>query len=185
MARLHASGVPNDLMTQIGTDFLGNLFYRGLAASPHAIVLTIMDGETVAAFAAVALDMKRCLRQIVMSQPMMSVRYGFSHILFQPKLWRPFIEAMRLNTPEQQQPAAEILMIATADAYRGRGLGVKLLSAIDDEMQRRGIKACLARVREDNIHAIRMYEICGYREIGSITFNNSHWKWLAHEVLEI
>lgn len=186
LARLHASGAPNDLMTKIGTDFLENLFYRGLIVSSHAVVLTIMDDEeNLIAFTAAALDMKRCLRKIVISQPLRSLWYGFSRVLFQPKLWRPFIEAISLNTPEQSQPFAEIIMIATADTYRGRGFGVKLLSMLDNDLRRRGIQACLARVREDNIHAIRMYESVGYHEIGSITFSGSHWKWLVHEVPEI
>lgn len=182
LARLHAAGAPNDLMTQIGADFLENMFYRGLLVSPQAVVLTIMDGETLAAFAAVALDMKRCLRQIVASQPLRSVWYGFSHVLLRPKLWGPFIEAMLLHTPEHTQTTAEILMIATADTYRGRGLGVKLLSVLDDDLQRRGVQACIARVREDNVYAIEMYERNGYHEMGSVTFNGGQWKWLIRKL---
>ncbi len=182
LATMHAAGAPDDLMSKIGIGFLKNLFYKGLFKTSKSLVLAIIDNETIVAFVAATFDMKQCLRQIVISRALWSVWYGFSHVLFQPKLWRPFIEAMRLNTPDQQQPAAEILMIATADAYRGRGFGVRLLSAIDDEMQRRGVQACLARVREDNIYAIRMYERNGYREIASVTFNGSKWKWLVREL---
>lgn len=182
LAELHVTGVPNDLMTLLGVDFLETLFYRGLLDSPHAIVVAIMDGETLVAYAAVALDMERCLRGIVISSLLRSIRFGLSRVLFQPKIWLPFIEAMRLDAPEHLKSASEILMIATADAYKGRGLGVKLLSAIDDDLRKRGVQTCLARVREDNLHAMGMYKKNGYYEVGSVAFNGSQWKWLAREM---
>lgn len=185
LAGLHVTGVPNDLMTLLGVDFLETLFYRGLLDSPHAVVVTIMDGETVAAYAAVALDMDRCLREIVISSPLRSVWFGFSRVLLQPKLWLPFIGAMRLDAPEHLKSASEILMISTADAYRGKGLGVKLLSTIDEDLRKRGVEACLARVREDNLHAMRMYKGNGYYEVNSVIFNGSKWKWLVRDLSQI
>jgi len=71
------------------------------------------------------------------------------------------------------QSTVEILMITTATEYRGRGFGVKLLSMLDDDLGKRGIQVCLARVREDNAHAMAMYKTIGYHEIGSVTFNGS------------
>lgn len=182
LAELHVTGVPNDLMTLLGADFLETLFYRGLLDSPHAVVVTIMDGETLAAYAAVALDMDRCLREIVISSPLRSVWFGFSRVLLQPKLWLPFIGAMRLDAPEHLKSASEILMIATADAYRGQGLGAKLLLAIDEDLRKRKVQACLARVREDNFHAMKLYKKNGYYEIDSVVFNSRQWKWLVREM---
>lgn len=184
LAKLHAIGAPDDLLTQMGVDFLKNLFYPGLLGSSNAVVLTVMDEETVAAFVAAAVDMQRCLREIVMSRPLRSVWYGFSSVLVQPRLWRGFLEATQVSAPEHAQPAAEILMVTTAINYRGRGLGRRLLLTLDEDLRRRGVRACIARVREDNTHAMRMYENSGYRDIGAVTFNGSQWRWLAHEVPE-
>jgi ribosomal protein S18 acetylase RimI-like enzyme len=143
-----------------------------------------MEGETVAAFVAVALDMKQCLRQIVTSHPLRSAWYGFSCVLLRPRLWGAFLEAMRLHAPELAQPTAEILMITTAAEYRGHGHGVRLLSILDEALSSRGVQACLARVREDNPHALAMYKTSGYHEIGSVAFNGNQWKWLVHELAD-
>ncbi|MBF0518743.1 MAG: GNAT family N-acetyltransferase [Nitrospirae bacterium] len=183
LAMLHAAGTPNDLMTQIGTGFLKNIFYPGLIASPNAVISAVVDdNESIVAFAAVALNMKRCLRDIVSFQPLRSIWYGFSRVLSNNKLWRPFIESMLLRAPEQSKRTAEILMITTAHSYRGRRFGIKLLSTIDDCLKGHSIRTCIARVREDNNYATRMYESNGYCEVDSITFNGCRWRWLSHKV---
>ncbi len=184
-AGLHREGAPNDVLSKIGASFLKDLFYPGLLGSSQAVVYEALEGEEPVGFVAAALDMKHCLRQIVLSRPLLSVWHGFSSVLLRPGMWKSFIEALSIEAPGQSRGAAEIIMITVAAAYQGQGLGTVLLSKLNSELKKRGVQACLARVREDNLHALRMYGKAGYHEIGSVDFNGGKWRWLECRITGI
>ena len=58
---------------------------------------------------------------------------------------------------------AELVSIATAPAYRGRGLGARLLKRSMNAARRAGAESMWLTVRPDNIGALRLYESLGFR----------------------
>ena len=62
---------------------------------------------------------------------------------------------------------ARLYSIAVADAARGRGLGVALLTAAERAARKRGAARMRLEVRQDNAAAIRLYERQGYRRFGA------------------
>ncbi len=60
---------------------------------------------------------------------------------------------------------AELLNIAVDTAYRGRGIGEKLLTAIHDQAKAMGAERILLEVRVSNAPAIALYKKHGYEKI--------------------
>jgi ribosomal-protein-alanine acetyltransferase len=60
----------------------------------------------------------------------------------------------------------DIQTIAVAEASRGRGWGRLLLTALEDEAARRGVRDLFLEVRADNPVAQALYVSEGFREVG-------------------
>lgn len=62
-----------------------------------------------------------------------------------------------------------IVSFRVHDAYQNRGIGSRLLSAVEEEARQRGRRTATLFVARDNAGAIRLYERHGYRIVGSRT----------------
>ena len=62
--------------------------------------------------------------------------------------------------------SARLYSIAVSPNSVGRGVGRRLLQAIEDEARRRGASRLHLEVRADNVSAIHLYERMGYRRVG-------------------
>lgn len=61
---------------------------------------------------------------------------------------------------------AEVGNIAVDLAFRGRGIGAKLMEAMHEKAKSLGAKRCLLEVRVSNASAIALYEKYGYKRYG-------------------
>jgi len=66
----------------------------------------------------------------------------------------------------QAADEAEILNLAVALAFRGKGEGTALLSSTVEEFRRRGVKRVFLEVRESNASGIAFYRKHGFSEAG-------------------
>ena len=57
---------------------------------------------------------------------------------------------------------ADIESICVDPGFRGKGIGIRLLSSIEQKMKERGFTVSVLEVREHNRSAIAMYEKAGY-----------------------
>jgi ribosomal-protein-alanine N-acetyltransferase len=61
-----------------------------------------------------------------------------------------------------------ILTIDVSPQYQRKGIGLKLLQAIEKIFMERDVKRCYLEAREDNIKALGLYERSGYKKIGKL-----------------
>ena len=61
---------------------------------------------------------------------------------------------------------AELARVGVLPAQRGQGIGAVLTRAILREFQLRGAKLVFLEVRENNFAARKLYESCGFVEVG-------------------
>ncbi|MEZ6029283.1 MAG: ribosomal protein S18-alanine N-acetyltransferase [Hyphomonadaceae bacterium] len=61
---------------------------------------------------------------------------------------------------------AELLTIATRPDLRGKGLGRRIMRALDEEAMRRGLQRWVLEVARNNLAALRLYSSEGFVEIG-------------------
>ncbi len=59
---------------------------------------------------------------------------------------------------------SELLKIAVAPSFRGRGLGAMLLNALTQEAKNRGAEKMFLEVREGNVAARTLYEKSGFTQ---------------------
>jgi ribosomal-protein-alanine N-acetyltransferase len=60
----------------------------------------------------------------------------------------------------------EVLTIATDPDYQNRGLARRLLQSVIETLRREGAESLFLEVATDNLHAISLYESCGFRHSG-------------------
>lgn len=61
---------------------------------------------------------------------------------------------------------AELLLMVTDPGFQRRGLARKLLLGWHEDLRHRGVARIFLEVRHDNAPARKLYEACGYREMG-------------------
>lgn len=60
---------------------------------------------------------------------------------------------------------AELFKIAVLPGFRRQGTAEKLLSAIHEQMRKKGARVCFLEVRSKNIPAVSLYEKAGYERV--------------------
>lgn len=61
-----------------------------------------------------------------------------------------------------------IITLETVPAYRHKGIGQKLLKALEDMFVEKGAAESRLEVREDNFFAINLYQKLGYEQVGRV-----------------
>ena len=61
---------------------------------------------------------------------------------------------------------AELISIGVAPGARGGGIAQAMLGIMDADLKKRGVKKIFLEVAENNAPARRLYEKCGYVQIG-------------------
>jgi ribosomal protein S18 acetylase RimI-like enzyme len=63
-------------------------------------------------------------------------------------------------------------------AYRGKGIGTRLLKNAEDDLIKRGFQWVTLNVGRDNLQALRLYERCGYKIVAP---EPGIWSYQDHE----
>ena len=67
---------------------------------------------------------------------------------------------------EENTEFGHIITINVAPNYRRQGIATKLIHEIENLLKQKGITQCRLEVREDNKHAIKLYQKLGYQTVG-------------------
>ena len=67
---------------------------------------------------------------------------------------------------EENTEFGHIITINVAPKLRRQGIATKLLHKIENLLKQKGITQCRLEVREDNKHAIKLYQKLGYQTVG-------------------
>jgi len=76
------------------------------------------------------------------------------------------------------QTRAYVYSFRVKPAYRGRGIGTRLMHTIETDLRQRGFARVTLNVAKDNLLARRLYERLGYRVVAS---DPGHWSYIDHE----
>ena len=92
------------------------------------------------------------------------IGYGLAHVMAVEETWVA-------DTWQTGRRIGEIESLAVIPSYRGRGIGTRLLAALETELENVGVRDLILGVLPGNSGAIRLYERGGYRPT---------WMYLSH-----
>ena len=77
---------------------------------------------------------------------------------------------------KQGELIGHVITIDVAMKYRRKGVGKRLLSALEKTFLERGVKVCYLEVRADNVSALNLYRKEDYAEVGKLEgyYGNTH-----------
>ena len=165
LARLHADGIDTGFLPRLGVGFLEHL-YRQMLDSPESVVLVAEDDYAPVGFVAGTTNVDALYRAFVRRRGFRAATAA-SFRLARPSTIRRAWETYRYDGDHLDTPA-ELLSMAVADPFRGRGTGKALGIAFLEAMTARGVDRVKVVVGADNEGALAAYRSMGFIEAGTI-----------------
>ena len=164
VARLHVEAIRDGFLSGLGPRFLARL-YRRMVLDPRSFVLVAEEDGVVVGQAGATEDVSRLYRQFLLHDALVA------GIIAAPRLvgqWRSVLETLRYPSDHEALPPAELLSVAVAAPFRGRGVGRALVTGVNEELVRRGVSDARVVVAATNESALRMYTSAGFRPVARI-----------------
>jgi ribosomal protein S18 acetylase RimI-like enzyme len=165
LARLHADGIDTGFLPRLGVGFLEHL-YRQMLDSPESVVLVAEDDYAPVGFVAGTTNVDALYRAFVRRRGIRAATAA-SFRLARPSTIRRAWETYRYDGDHLDTPA-ELLSMAVADPFRGRGTGKALGIAFLEAMTARGVDRVKVVVGADNEGALAAYRSMGFIAAGTI-----------------
>lgn len=162
VAQLHRRGIHTGFLAALGRGFLEELYLVMLADPRSTVIVAEADGAVVGFIAGTAHTgafYKRFLRTRSLRA---AARAGWR--LVRPAVLRKAYETFRYGSSEDDgaDEAAELLAMAVAHRFRGRGLGRDLVGALLTWAEEQSLQTMRVVVGAGNEAAITLYQRCGF-----------------------
>lgn len=127
VAALHASCIDQGFLGKLGTGFLA-LLYEAIDGTADAVLLVESAGEEIVGFVAGTQGGLGPIYRRLLRRPL-RLAWALRGVLVSPRKIRRILEVLRHGAASQrgaQLPDAELLSIAVAPPWRGRGISERL-----------------------------------------------------------
>ena len=169
IAQLHSESITEGFLPTLGLPFLANV-YRGISAAPRSGVLVARDTNAVLGFAAYTADLSACYRWVLTRRFFLLALSSLPNVL-NLRIYKRMVETLlyplragNVALKNASRPyRAELLAIAVSDHARGRGLGKKLLHAVEDHFQALNIAGYCVVTHAIDDRSNKFYSGCGLR----------------------
>lgn len=163
IAVLHANSLPEDFLPSLGRDFLARQYYPAALASPNAVTLVATEGTLPIGFATVASDSDAFSRDVLRGRLWSIAGYALRRALRQPgHLLLSLQVLLSALYPRPCSCPGEIVFIAVAKEFRGRGVGRRLIQAAVDRLAESAVARCRTKTLVSNHGVIRTYTSLGW-----------------------
>ncbi len=163
IAMLHADSLPEDFLPSLGRDFLARQYYPAALASPNAVTLLASEGALPVGFATVASDSDAFSRDVLRGRLWPIAGYALRRALRQPGHLLLSVQVLLSALHPRPCPwPGEIVFIAVAEEFRGRGIGRRLIQAAVDQLAQSAVARCRTKTLARNHGVIRLYTGLGW-----------------------
>ena len=167
IAGLHIASIHHGLLPDLGHRFLSRL-YREIDTAPTGEVWASVEAKRVVGFVAGCSDTKRCYYTVLRSAGLSLVQAAGGS-LFSPNVLRRLPSVARYpfrnggaGIFQHRATPAELLAIAVDPATRGRGIGTRLVRALEAGLRSRGVAAYRVATNAADPHSNRFYLRAGF-----------------------
>lgn len=164
VAALHAGQIDGGFLSTLGTRFLTRL-YRRICLAPGSFLVVAADGDLVVGFIAGAGDVGALYRTFLWRDGLAAAADAIGRLLLH---WRLVVETLRHGSSGGAGTGrgVELLAMAVDPAYRGHGLGTRLVASFLDRVSTIGPGDSYVVVAGANPVAIGLYTQAGFTAEG-------------------
>jgi ribosomal protein S18 acetylase RimI-like enzyme len=163
-AALHAGQIDSGFLSTLGTRFLNRL-YRRICLAPGSFLVVAADGDLVIGFIAGTRDVGALYRTFLWRDGLAAAADVVGRLI---RNWRLVVETLRHGSSGGAGTGrgVELLAMAVDPAYRGRGLGTRLVASFLDQVSAIGQGESYVVVAGANPIAIGLYTQAGFTPDG-------------------
>lgn len=154
--KLHIASLSyRSFITDFGEKFL-HIFYTGILDLNLGFIVVAREKSSLCGMALCCVDSSQIyvpfLKKWYIVFPMVLKR-----LMQKPKMVGKIFESFFYSKKEAANEKAELVVIAVSDLIRSKGIGSTLISKVNEEFQRRSIRAYKVTVHEEMTRSINFY----------------------------
>ena len=172
VAKIHISALDGDFLTLLGEDFLRTI-YNGIIGKRDIYCLQALKNKQTVGFIIGTTSMNYFFKTALKSSFWKLSYYLGIRILKNPYLIKNIFETL-LYPQKEQGVKAELVIITVLKKWQGKGIGTKLISALEKEFTKAKIKKYKLTVHASK-RAISFYDKLGFIRRGSFNLYNKPW----------
>ena len=180
ISRIHISALSEDFLPSLGFNFLKN-FYDGIIGKFGIFGFVDLQKNEVAGFVIGTIDMRGFFKTAIFSNFFVLCSLLALRLIQKPALIKYVLQTI-LYPKKDEGPPAELVIIAVSDKYRGKGIGKKLVKALEIEMRKRKIKEYKLTVTQRNKGANAFYKSLDFYKFGEFNLYNKDWNVLVKKL---
>lgn len=159
---IHMEALRGDFLPSLGVGFMKAL-YRGLIASPQTIGYVVLEERKVVGFITGSADSDQLFKGILLREFIPFVFHVGKRALTRPVIIPDIVRTLLYpSLVELEDCTAELISIALAPAYRGRGMGKELVARLETDFLKRGVVRYKVTINKSNEDGNRFYRHLGF-----------------------
>ena len=171
IVNIHMNTFEGFFLTSLGRTFL-SFYYNAFINSKDSIVLCSVVDNKVCGFAAATKQCKGYNLNLIKSNLIKFIWLSLRLLFVKPSALIRLVKNLskKSDIVEDAEDYAELYSIGIADNVQGKGVGKKLLTAIEDNMRGEGVeKISLTTDFYNNDSAVAFYRTMGYQTLYEFT----------------
>ncbi len=175
VATLHMQSINEGFLPKLGIGFLQSLYSFLIEKE---LVIVFEEKEKIMGFVSCALSSKGIKKRFLFSSPMGIFKLVLA-LLKNPKLINPLLETYRApslsesDPSEKEIPETELLSISVSSLAQKRGIGSKLIVALEEALKNRDISTYKVIAGEKLVGANKFYIKTGFTLAKQITIHGN------------
>lgn len=174
VAELHCAALAGDFLPSLGKEFL-TVFYEGALDLHVGFGFVAMEQDHLVGFVLGSTDTNALFRKVAVSRAIPLGLRVMTAVFRQPSLISNVLETFLYPSKENVAEKAELVVIGLDTAFRGRGLGRKLVDALDNAFRAQQIRSYKVTVLQSNVGANKFYQALGFER--ALEFELYRKKW--------
>lgn len=172
IAEIHREGLEGDFLPSLGIDFL-TAFYEGIIGKLGVYGFVYTENKKVVGFVLGTKDSEKFFSQALRANFVKLAFLLLIQLIKNPRIVKNVLETF-LYSKKEGASKAELVVIVVSNKSQGRGVGKKLVGALEQAFKKDKIKRYKLTVHSDK-KAVGFYEHLGYSRISSFNLYGKMW----------